>query len=396
MKALRGIAKAAIRAATGLLARLVPKDERVLFHGSTLSHYNESARYLYEHFAKKGDSRAVWATGSDEVYRHLVKKGLRVVWHRSLSGYWNYLRAGTVVGTGISYPDFMGAVGPGTTKVCLWHGAGPRSTNSPDGKVFTSGLEIVGRVQGFDYFTMTSRYTSMMIGRLQFLLPESKVVTNGFPRCDHLLDRPEMKRRLGSKELLRRLLPDTGGADRVILYSPTWRQDWGVSFPLKALPGFDLQELDEFLLSRGLHLVISRHPIVNASEDLSRCSRISYLPNDPLLDINQLLPEVSMLMTDYSSIMTDFALLDRPLLFVMPDYEEFFFRRGLLEDFREGLPGKEARSMKELLGMISEGMEEPGRDARLREKFLSRYYDTSITDSCERNYRLINERRRGS
>ena len=395
MNALRKIVKSAIGAATRFITELVPKDERVIFHGSTLASYNESARYLYEHFAKKNDSRAVWVTSSEDVYRHLAKKGLRVVWHRSLSGYWNYLRAGTVVGTGISYPDFMGAVGSKTAKVCLWHGAGPRSTNAPDGKVFTSGLDIVGRVQRFDYFTMTSKYTSMMIGKLQFLLPASKIVMNGFPRCDHLFDRAEMKRRHETKGLLKRIFPEMDRHDRVILYSPTWRQDWGVSFPLKSLPDFDLLAFDEFLLSNRFYLVISRHPIVKACEDLSERSRIFYLPQDPLFDINQLLPEVSMLITDYSSIMTDFAILERPLVFVMPDYEEFFFNRGLLEDFRENLPGKEARTAKDLIRIISECMEDPGLDAHLRQKFLSRYYDTSITDSCERNFRLINGRNRG-
>ena len=56
--------------------------------------------------------------------------------------------------------------------------------------------------------------------------------------------------------------------------------------------------------------------------DLSNYDQL-HLPSDPLLDINNILPEINLLITDYSSIATDFLLLDRPLLYVMPDYDQF-------------------------------------------------------------------------
>ena len=45
-------------------------------------------------------------------------------------------------------------------------------------------------------------------------------------------------------------------------------------------------------------------------------------------------------------------LLDRPLLYVMPDYDQFLYERGLLEDMRDDLPGYEANDYEELKNYI--------------------------------------------
>ena len=106
-------------------------------------------------------------------------------------------------------------------------------------------------------------------------------------------------------------------------------------------------------------------------------------------DINELLPEIDLLITDYSSIATDFMLLDRPVIYVMPDYDYFLYERGLLEDMRKSLAGKEAKNMNELFEFIALYFRSPKTDEGKRKYYLSKYYDTKITNSCELFHNFI-------
>jgi CDP-glycerol glycerophosphotransferase len=111
---------------------------------------------------------------------------------------------------------------------------------------------------------------------------------------------------------------------------------------------------------------------------------------DRLLDINELLPEIDMLVNDYSTSSTDFAVLGRPQIFVMPDYEEYTSEQGFVEDYRSIMPGEEATTFDELLHLITvassgEWQEITGR----RQRFLEKYYDLSLGPSCERHHQFI-------
>ena len=383
---------------TWLLAALIPKDDNlVVFHGTSIYHYNENSRYFYEYLSGKSEFKAVWITQNQVVYDYLVQQGWLVVWHRSLRGLWMYLRAGFIIGTGTSIPTLYKSVGCKTKKICLNHGMGPRSTNAGNDidikqnktPLFTT-KKILRRIHQWDYFNFTSRFTEITVGKLQFILPKTKRIICGYPRCDHLFNRELNQKLLTTKPLIQKLFPDISPASEILLYAPTWRfSDTELCLPFKQIEGFSMQELNNFLENENLYLVISIHSIVQTRDDLSSFDRLRYLPNDPCFDINLFLPEVSILITDFSSIMTDFALMNRPIMFIMPDYEEFLYDRGLLEDFRETLPGREAKSMEHLKEITRTYKKSPQLDSQERLRYLNKYYDTSLKDSNERLYNFV-------
>ncbi len=394
---LKKFVKPLICVVSWFLNKIIPRDKYlIILTGTNVYKYNENARYLYEYISNKPDFKATWVTDDLKIYSYLLSKGFRVVMQKSFKGYFTYLRAGVVIGTGIFYPDFMNAVDGRALKISLWHGVGPRSTNagndgSAKDKYFLSQMEIIKKVHEFDYVNFTSPFTSIVIGKLQFLLPESKRIINGYPRCDHLFNKSLMEESLKNKNFSLRYFPNITSNDKIVLYSPTWRiTNKRLSFPVRLFNDYALEYLDKFLLENNLYLIISKHPVVNNEEDFSACKRVCYIPEDTLFDVNLLLPEVSILITDYSSIITDFLILDRPIVFVMPDYEEFLYKRGMLEDIRENLPGKEAKSMKELCDILSIYKESPELDSKARMKYLSKYYDININNSCEIFYKFLN------
>jgi CDP-glycerol glycerophosphotransferase (TagB/SpsB family) len=315
----------------------------------------------------------------------LTNMGRPVVLHRSLNGLWHYIRSGIVVFTGTSYPNLFKFVGKSTIKICLYHGMGPRSTNSVYGTTTSSPIDVLKKYHKFDYFNFTSKYTNTVVGRLQFLLPENKRVILGLPRCDHLLDKDKVEESRINKNQLRKLNYFFDKGTKCILYSPTWRANINsISFPLSEINDFNVYTFDQWLKENNILFLISVHPHMENLEDFSDCTNIQYISYNPLVDINQLLPEMDLLITDYSSIATDYMLMDRPVIYVMPDYDDYLYNFGLLEDMRSNLPGLESKNMSDLKNYIVRSLKDPHKMQSERKKYLKKYYDIDNSNSCEK------------
>ena len=154
---------------------------------------------------------------------------------------------------------------------------------------------------------------------------------------------------------------------------------------MSKINNFSFELLDEFLIKNEVFFLVSKHPITKEIFDVSNYKRIKYIPFDPLFEINDLLPEVDCLITDYSSIATDFfLLLKRPIIYVMPDYDIYFNKIGLLEDMRIDLPGYFPKTFLEFLDSMHNALYNHRADQEKETRYLSKYYDVSINNSCER------------
>jgi len=369
-----------------IITTLIPvRKNLVLFTGTSISTYNESARYLYEYLLKNENISVVWITNSKIVCDYLDNLGYPVVKHKSFNGLWHYIRSGVIVFTGTSYPNLFKFVGKSTIKICLYHGMGPRSTNSVDGIMSRDPLDVLRKYHKFDYFNFTSKYTNTVVGRLQFLLPENKRVIFGLPRCDHLFSKDKVEESRINKNQLRKLNYVIDESTKCILYSPTWRSDVNsISFPLSEINDFNVYTFDQWLKENNILFLISVHPHMENLEDFSDCTNIQYINHNPLIDINQLLPEMDLLITDYSSIATDYMLMDRPVIYVMPDYDYYLYDFGLLEDMRDNLPGLESKNMSDLQDHIVRSLKDPHKMQSERKKYLKKYYDVDNSNSCEK------------
>ena len=382
---------------TWILGNIVPKKKNlILFTGSTTYQYNESGRYLFEYFSNKEDFIAIWLTRSSKVRDYLYYQSNRnVVFIRSIQGLICLLRAGTIVSTGGSSPDFFRLVGNKTVTITLGHGVGPRSTNAVDDELNDNPLEKsalsnLKYLHKFDYVNFTSKFTITTIGKLQFMIPKHKRILLGYPRCDHLFDANFTKSKLNNKVFCNSMFPDRNNTEKVILYSPTWRpNNREQSLPIKLLSGFDINRFDVWLKNNNMYFIISVHPIVKRESGIEHCSRIKYIENNSLNDINQIITEVDLLITDYSSIATDYMIMDRPVLYIMPDYDFYIYEYGMIEDFRLNLPGYEAKTFDELCEYVIASINTPDKHKDKRKVYLNRYYDTSIVNSSYKCYKFI-------
>ena len=242
----------------------------------------------------------------------------------------------------------------------------------------------------WDFVNFPSKQMSAVVGKLQYLIPKKKRIVFGYPRCDHLFDDRLIREALKEKEYIGNILPQLNLENDFILYAPTWRMDNCSSFPLLDLIFDKISHLNQILINEHKYLLVSKHPLAKNSIDLKGISNIIYIPNSDLFNMGDLLPEITALITDYSSIATDFLIMDRPAAYYMPDYENYIYNIGLLDDLRTNLPGFEIIDYKDLANFIKNPKNESIEIKRNIDNYLKRYYDISLCNSSKELYQFIN------
>lgn len=188
----------------------------------------------------------------------------------------------------------------------------------------------------------------LVVGKTHFL---------GSPRNDALASLPEAA------------TSDTPGPKTVLL-APTWRPDSDLDVEVEKL-----NELYSQLKRPGRRILVRAHHYIESK--LARLGLgFEIVPRSmPTVD---LLPEVDVLVTDYSSIFFDYALTRRPIVFYVPDWDEYKSSRGLYLE-KTALPGCVCETAEEVDAAIDAGTVPQGVD-----DFLEKYAPRDDGRSSER------------
>lgn len=191
-----------------------------------------------------------------------------------------------------------------------------------------------------------------------FLVEPERVKVWGQPRNDMLFQKMDAGAQM--KNIFRgERLPEF---TRLLLYAPTFR-DHGETkvFPFPEFEGAGreaaLKRLQEFLEKHQSMLCIRMHLYEKEGYEWLRAldhpgSRIRFLNEDRVEDIMEVLAMFDLLITDYSSIYIDYLLLERPMLFLPYDREDYLKTRGFNFDYDEVTPGPKPKSYAEFLNSI--------------------------------------------
>lgn len=276
----------------------------------------------------------------------------------------------------------------------LWHGfplkAMGRMNNSEED---LPALENWHDVQGV--ISYSPLYTTLISAC--FPTMAKQFVVTGAPRNDRLF-------RSDGRSVLSRVLSQPLGNKKVIFYMPTFRyfssrgrtegsRCWTNVFDI---PGFDEERFASFLNQNHAILVIKIHPF-EEKKWLERIPSRDYFQllteqmlEDHDLDLYEILNAVDILITDYSSVFFDYLLLDRPILFVPTDLEQYRRTRGfLLEPYEWWTPGDKALNQEELENGILSALADPGRHAKWRRDICTLVHVYKDGSSSERVWRMI-------
>lgn len=381
-----------------LFSLMVPRSKRIWVFGAWFGkRYSDNSRYVFEHvLATEPEIKAVWLTRDPSIARELSRQGKPALLATSLAGFWTACRAGLTF-VSCDARDVNGIAISRSRRIQLWHGTPLKKIESDDTlKKYrpVSPLAAFRRNLRFfvypflrerwDILTAPSEYVSQRLASA-FRQSARSVVVTGYPRGDIILSKHPP--RIPAVEAFKARY----GASRLLLYAPTYRGD---ALDPHEAQGALFDSLDE----AALEATLERHDAVMVMKmhfghrfatrgpggDVAR-SRIKLLTEAELADINFLLPHVDLLLTDYSSILFDYLLLDRPVIFLPFDLEEYVCRdRELYDDYETVTPGPKCRSWPEAIEAIDRLLSGPDLYAEARRKVRHLFNAHLDTRNAER------------
>lgn len=227
-----------------------------------------------------------------------------------------------------------------TRVIQLWHGCGAFKKFGYDAfDDIPKGYR--GNVyKNYDLVTVSGEYC---VPFFESAMRLGKGIVKPFGCCitDRLFDREYLNL---CREKFKHIHPEAEGK-RVVLWAPTFRGNAGDANVVGE------QYIDRLanMYKNELYVIKSVHPMseggtLRSREDTLRPKggrRDPAKPEDtllPYMSSSELLVCADVLITDYSSIFFEYLLLDRPIVFFAPDYEDYARDRGFYLDF-DSLPG---------------------------------------------------------
>jgi CDP-glycerol glycerophosphotransferase (TagB/SpsB family) len=349
----------------------VRRDPSLCVFGATMDRFFDNSAYLYLRVAQQSDPlRCVWITGSTALRDRLRAAGFEAEKRWSRRGVLLSVRAGSYVVSSYA-ADVNEWLGDGATIVNLWHGvplkkierdidSGPLRLVYEDRQPMKAAF--ADQLRPPDLLLAPSAFIAERCFRSAFAIPLERCLPYGYPRTDHFFSPPlEPPHELVVSDIQRwhRLRRQ----ERVVGYFPTWRDQRTETSP----GGLDLERLASAL---DAHLVFKPHPNIPAPASVAGITIL-----DAEDDADAYLPLCDVLVTDYSSLAFDFMLLQRPIVYFVPDIDEYANDRGFYFRPEEMMPGPLIRDPRDLAGAIEKALvsEPDPRLAAVRELVWADY-----------------------
>ena len=322
-----------------LLNSLIPKSKNKIlfisrpdFSDNTLHMY----RYLKE---KKVDKQLSWLIYDKNIYDLLLqKKHQNIFYLKSIHGIWQYLRSKTIITSSSSLWQIKS---PFQKQFDLWHGIPLKNIlNMENG-------DNKGQRQAPN---ITMRFATSTLVKAQlaasFNYNATKISITGQPRTDALFNT--------KKNLSDLLKENLSSYKKIVCYMPTYRSGYrdkndGSSFDSEnifRMDDYNHKIFLDYLKANNLLFLLKLHPYEEKLyKNINLGNNIKWISNTLLIehsvDVYDILPEVDILLTDYSSVYFDFLLLDKKMIFLPTDLNEYEANRGFqLEPYDFWTPGE--------------------------------------------------------
>jgi len=305
----------------------------------------------------------------------------------SLKALFKTFRAGYIISTHGNLSDVRV---PSQVFVNVWHGMPLKAMGYAENR----DLVLPFNFDDENYYLIATSIIMKNALAACFNQDPRRIFVTGQPRNDKLFKGCQEK-------ILEKLGVDPGEYNKIVLFAPTFRKsdsmDDGRLISCKFnLPDFDINHFQEFLKDHGILCFVKFHPLEEeeATKYFKGAENIKLINTrtlqENLIDIYDILGCVDVLITDYSSIYFDFLLLDRPIIFIVPDLEEYRERRGfILEPFEFWTPGPKVKNFKKFLEELKKCTEDPKyykKERKTINNLINHYEDSK---SSKRIYKLI-------
>jgi CDP-glycerol glycerophosphotransferase len=234
----------------------------------------------------------------------------------------------------------------------LWHGSGYKAAKGGSENIIFDYCLVPGEV-----FIKTKKEF--------FQCPEEKIIPLGYPRYDWF----NCKKKVLDK-LYIHIAQDAQTNSKTIIWMPTYRKSKISALSENTLSSCydlpiiysssDLNELNKWCKKYSINIIIKQHIMQKEySSTINKYSNLFLLTDNSLDEIGiqlyELLACVDGLISDYSSVAIDFLLVDKPIGFILDDYQNYKKDRGFIfENPLEYMPGHHIYTMNDLILFLEE------------------------------------------
>lgn len=358
---------------TGIKSLFVKRDMSIVIFGSWFGNrFADNSRYLYQYVSKNkealGFTHVIWVTRSSEILDELTKKGHEAYLMDSNESIKYHKMAGIHIICNSFYfldgfeSDILTKYSMGAVKINLWHGLGGIKGINYAGNTYLKAKknakfkylikELVRTNKwyrkcclyyggwGDCYYLSVSDFGTQILKKY-FMLPDKNYIKTGYPRNTQVLELMDSEREI---------VNIIKGMQKVALYLPTFRdKGYNYTVPLSN------KDFADKIIENGWTWIEKEHGVnQNIVENVCLSnSKIIKLPS--VFDINIVLPYVNVVITDYSSVIWDALYHKKPVLFYVPDFDQYMNSdNGFLLEPKEFLIGPVAYDIEELLNNMTE------------------------------------------
>lgn len=283
--------------------------------------------------------------------------------------------------------------------VNLWHGSGVKAHDFYDANL---PLQQLNKVLDFSEKTDLLCVHSLddrfrLSAQLHYDM--RKAVATGQPRLDCV------KKADGKENLVKVLGEGVRKYDKYIFFVPSFRANSSChsgkfySENVFRLDDYDNERLQEFLEENNAALIYKLHPVEQTALKgvCFSMGKNCYEMTDNMLfeaDVryDEFLNAIDIMISDYSSIAYDFLVLNRPIVYLIPDYEEYKNQKGFVfHNIDYYMPGEKVYSFSNLLHGLEENLTNPDKYALERKQVIMQRFDFDDDKAAERCYQAIKE-----
>lgn len=229
-----------------------------------------------------------------------------------------------------------------------WHGIPIKNIGYevPDGE--RKSANIIRNFLAADYLVSSGEYMTKVYRqsfRLQGIF-NGTVLETGMPHTDLLF-------RLSKEEVYEHLQRRGVTLDpekELILYAPTFRGEYKQAENQSSNYKYMYEMIAKALGQRKYQLLIKPHPAEYRMFSKEEIEQGYYIPDT--VDVTEVLPIASLLISDVSSLLFDYLLLERPVIFYIPDVRQYKEDRGM-RILQKELPGPVTETIDELVWWLT-------------------------------------------
>ena len=350
---------------------------------------------LWKYIVNNTDFETAWIVKKINSYDVLNERGIKCAVYDTIEANEIISAADIIVANSYTYLNIPKR--DDQLLVNLWHGSGVKAHDYYDHDLNPRHViklkNYFSQVDLMCVHSLDDRFK--LSAMLHFDL--RKMYVTGQPRLDCVASSN------GKKKLTELFGDKISQYQKIVFFAPSYRSNMSChagkiySDNIFRLDDFDNDLLNEFLIKNNAAIVYKLHPIEQTAfsgRTFSMSERCFELTDTILFDHNirydELLNAFDVMVSDYSSIAYDYLVLNRPIVYLLPDFDEYKNAKGFVfNNIDTYMPGEKVYTFDALLTALTNSFNKPDEYENERKNVILNRFDYTDDKSTERCFNQI-------